>query len=78
MDITDIISAFNFFKFSDIYLEMEVWKHSCYRDEHRKAIDIHPSPTKYGTNWITSFKLWSWSVIIKQEFSRSFSCLNQL
>ena len=39
-----------------IYLDMGGWKHSWYRDKSGKAADIHPSPTKYGTNWITFYK----------------------
>ncbi len=39
-----------------IYLDMGGWKHSWYRDENGEAIDIYPSPTKYGTNWITFYK----------------------
>lgn len=39
-----------------IYLDMGGWKHSWYRDESGKAVDIHPSPTKFGTNWITFYK----------------------
>ena len=39
-----------------IYLDMGGWKHSWYRDETGKAVDIYPSPTKYGTNWITFYK----------------------
>ena len=39
-----------------IYLDMGGWKHSWYRDGNGKAIDIYPSPTPYGTNWITFYK----------------------
>lgn len=39
-----------------IYLDMGGWKHSWYRDEFGNAIDIHPSTTKYGTNWITFYR----------------------
>ncbi len=39
-----------------IYLDMGGWKHSWYRDASGNPIDIHPSPTKYGTNWITFYK----------------------
>lgn len=39
-----------------IYLDMGGWKHSWYRDENGTANDIFPSPTPYGTNWITFYK----------------------
>ena len=39
-----------------IYLDMGGWKHSWYRDTSGKAVDIYPSPTKYGTNWITFYR----------------------
>lgn len=39
-----------------IYLDMGGWKHSWYRDESGKVVDIHTSPTKYGTNWITFYR----------------------
>ena len=39
-----------------IYLDMGGWKHSWRRDADGNAIDIHPSPTKYATNWITFYK----------------------
>lgn len=39
-----------------IYLDMGGWKHSWYRDGNGKAIEIYPSPTPYGTNWITFYK----------------------
>ncbi|MDE6003948.1 MAG: hypothetical protein K2G88_00995 [Oscillospiraceae bacterium] len=39
-----------------IYLDMGGWKHSWYRDESGNAVDIYPSPTKFGTNWITFYR----------------------
>lgn len=39
-----------------IYLDMGDWKHSWYRDDSGKAVDIHPNPTKFGTNWITFYR----------------------
>lgn len=39
-----------------IYLDMGGWNYSWYRDDSGKAIDIHPIPNKYATNWITFYK----------------------
>lgn len=51
-----IINLLNAGATEAIYLDMGGWKYSWYRDEAGKAIDIHPSPTKCGTNWITFYK----------------------
>lgn len=39
-----------------IYLDMGGWNYSWYRDNDGKAIEIHPTPNKYATNWITFYK----------------------
>lgn len=39
-----------------IYLDMGDWKHSWYRDNEGKVVDIYPNPTRYGTNWITFYR----------------------
>lgn len=39
-----------------IYLDMGGWNYSWYRDDSGKVIDIHPTPNKYATNWITFYK----------------------
>lgn len=51
-----IINLLNAGATEAIYLDMGGWKHSWYRDDSGKAVDIYPSPTKYGTNWITFYK----------------------
>ena len=51
-----IINLLNAGTTEAIYLDMGGWKHSWYRDESGKAVDIYPSPTKYGTNWITFYR----------------------
>lgn len=42
----------------DIYLDMGDWKYSWYRNEVGDSVDIYPSPTKFGTNWIIIPKLY--------------------
>ena len=40
-----------------LYLDMGPgWNYSWYRDENGNLIEIHHSPTKYATNWITFYK----------------------
>ena len=40
-----------------LYLDMGPgWNYSWYRDENGDPIEIHTSPTKYATNWITFYR----------------------
>ena len=40
-----------------LYLDMGPgWNYSWYRDENGTLVELHPSPTKYATNWITFYK----------------------
>lgn len=40
-----------------LYLDMEPgWNYSWYRDANGNAVEIHSTPTKYATNWITFYK----------------------
>lgn len=40
-----------------LYLDMGFgWNYSWYRDSTGKPVEIHPTPTKYATNWITFYK----------------------
>ena len=40
-----------------IYLDMgRGWNYSWYRDANGNPIEIHPTPTKYATNWITFYR----------------------
>ena len=40
-----------------LYLDMGPgWNYSWYRDANGNAVEIHSTPTKYATNWITFYK----------------------
>ncbi|MDE6554108.1 MAG: hypothetical protein K2K98_14280 [Muribaculaceae bacterium] len=40
-----------------LYLDMGPgWNYSWYRDENGNPVEIHLSPTKYATNWITFYR----------------------
>ena len=40
-----------------LYLDMGPgWNYSWYRDANGNPIEIHTTPTKYATNWITFYK----------------------
>ena len=40
-----------------LYLDMDPgWNYSWYHDENGTPVEIHHSPTKYATNWITFYK----------------------
>lgn len=40
-----------------LYLDMgSGWNYSWYRDANGHPVEIHPSPTKYATNWITFYR----------------------